>query len=61
MRRSIQVLSAVFFVSLIVLICNTGVRSYEAQVILDQMGIRNSRNLQGGVAAVRKLGLYPAE
>jgi rhodanese-related sulfurtransferase len=45
----------------IVLICNTGVRSYEAQAILDQMGIRNSRNLQGGVAAVRKLGLYPAE
>jgi NADPH-dependent 2,4-dienoyl-CoA reductase/sulfur reductase-like enzyme/rhodanese-related sulfurtransferase len=40
----------------IVLICNTGVRSYEAQVTLDQAGIRNSYNLQGGMAAVKKLG-----
>ena len=40
----------------IVLICNTGVRSYEAQVTLDQVGIRNSFNLQGGMAAVKKLG-----
>jgi len=44
----------------IVLICNTGVRSYEAQITLDQMGIRDSYNLQGGVAAIRKLGLDPA-
>ena len=40
----------------IVLICNTGVRSYEAQVTLDLVGIRNSFNLQGGMAAVKKLG-----
>ena len=41
----------------IVLICNTGVRSYEAQVTLDHMGIKNSYNLQGGVAAFKKWGL----
>jgi len=41
----------------LVLICNTGVRSYEAQVFLDHVGLRNSLNLQGGVAALRKWGL----
>jgi len=41
----------------LVLICNTGVRSYEAQVFLDQMGLPDSHNLQGGVAALRKWGL----
>ena len=40
-----------------VLICNTGVRSYEAQVTLDQMGIKDTYNLQGGVAALKKWGL----
>lgn len=41
----------------LVLICNTGVRSYEAQLFLDHMGIRNSFNLQGGAAALKKWGL----
>ena len=41
----------------LVLICNTGVRSYEAQISLDQMGIHNTYNLQGGVAAIKKWGL----
>ena len=41
----------------LVLICNTGVRSYEAQVTLDQMGIKDSYNIQGGVAALKKWGL----
>ncbi len=41
----------------IVLICNTGVRSYEAQITLDQAGLRESYNLQGGMAAVKKWGL----
>ena len=41
----------------IVLICNTGVRSYEAQVALGQMGVKNTYNLQGGVAALKKLGI----
>jgi len=40
-----------------VLICNTGVRSYEAQVTLDEIGIRDTYNLQGGVAALKKWGL----
>ena len=41
----------------ILLICNTGVRSYEAQVTLDHMGIRESFNLQGGMAALKTWGL----
>jgi NADPH-dependent 2,4-dienoyl-CoA reductase/sulfur reductase-like enzyme/rhodanese-related sulfurtransferase len=41
----------------IVLICNTGVRSYEAQVSLDKVGVRQTYNLQGGVAALKKWGL----
>jgi len=41
----------------LVLICNTGVRSYEAQITLDQMGITDTYNLQGGMAAVKKWGL----
>jgi pyruvate/2-oxoglutarate dehydrogenase complex dihydrolipoamide dehydrogenase (E3) component/rhodanese-related sulfurtransferase len=41
----------------LILICNTGVRSYEAQITLDQMGMRNSFNIQGGVAALKKWGL----
>jgi len=41
----------------LVLICNTGVRSYEAQITLDQMGIHDTYNLQGGVAAIKRWGL----
>lgn len=41
----------------VVLICNTGVRSYEAQVTLDEMGIQDTYNLQGGVAYLKKWGL----
>lgn len=41
----------------ILLICNTGVRSYEAQITLDQVGIKDSFNLQGGMAAVKEWGL----
>ncbi len=41
----------------LILVCNTGVRSYEAQVALDQAGLGNCLNLQGGVAALKKLGL----
>jgi rhodanese-related sulfurtransferase len=40
----------------ILLICNTGVRSYEAQITLDQLGIKDTLNLQGGIAAVKKWG-----
>jgi len=41
----------------IVLICNTGVRSFEAQGMLDQAEVRQTYNLQGGVAALKKLGV----
>ncbi len=41
----------------IALICNTGVRSYEAQLILTQMGIEETYNVQGGMAALKKWGL----
>jgi NADPH-dependent 2,4-dienoyl-CoA reductase/sulfur reductase-like enzyme/rhodanese-related sulfurtransferase len=41
----------------LVLICNTGVRSYEAQLTLEHMGITDTCNLQGGVACVKKWGL----
>lgn len=40
----------------VVLVCNSGVRSYEAQVMLDAAGIKNTFNLSGGVAAVKKWG-----
>ncbi|MCF8032763.1 MAG: FAD-dependent oxidoreductase [Desulfarculaceae bacterium] len=40
----------------VVLVCNSGVRSYEAQVMLDGAGINNTYNLSGGVAAVKKWG-----
>lgn len=41
----------------LLLICNTGVRSFEAQRILDQAGIRDTLNVEGGVAALKKWGL----
>lgn len=40
----------------VVLVCNSGARSYEAQVMLDAAGIKNTYNLSGGVAAVKKWG-----
>lgn len=35
------------------LICDTGPRSYEAQVFLTSKGIKKTRNIQGGIAMVR--------
>ncbi len=40
----------------LLLICNSGVRSYEAQVALDHLGIKRTRNLQGGVGGLKKWG-----
>jgi NADPH-dependent 2,4-dienoyl-CoA reductase/sulfur reductase-like enzyme/rhodanese-related sulfurtransferase len=40
----------------LVLICNSGVRSYEAQCMLDAAGITRTYNLSGGIAAVKKWG-----
>lgn len=41
----------------VVLVCNTGARSYEAQIILDEQGFGNVVNVQGGMAAIRKYGV----
>ncbi len=41
----------------IILICNTGARSYEAQVTLRDQGLENVLNLQGGMAGLRKAGV----
>lgn len=41
----------------IVLVCNTGARSYEAQVMLDEKGYKNVTNIHGGMAAIKKFGV----
>ncbi len=41
----------------VVLICNTGARSYEAQIMLHQKGFDNVINLHGGMAALRQWGM----
>lgn len=41
----------------VVLICNTGARSYEAQVMLDDKGFKDVINVQGGMAAIKKYGV----
>ena len=38
---------------LLYIICDTGPRSYEAQVVLAAAGINNTRNIQGGVAMIK--------
>ncbi len=43
----------------LVLVCNSGVRSYEAQILLDEAGIKNTLNLAGGVAGLKWAGLNP--
>ena len=45
----------------LVLVCNSGVRSYEAQILLDEAGIKNTLNLAGGVAGLKWAGLNPLE
>ena len=47
----------------VVLICNSGVRSYEAMRQLEAAGITNTVNLSGGVAAAKKWGeaIIPAQ
>lgn len=41
----------------LILVCNSGVRSFEAHVTLEHLGIGPTRNLQGGVGAMKKWGL----
>lgn len=42
----------------LVKIANTAVRPFQAQITLDQMEIRDSNNLRGDVAALKKLRLF---
>ena len=37
------------------LLCDTGPRSYEAQVFLRSRGLDNTRNIQGGFAMIRAI------
>ncbi len=41
----------------VVLVCNTGARSYEAQIMLDEKGFENVVNVHGGMAAIKKYGV----
>ncbi len=41
----------------IILLCNTGVRSYEAQLNLREMGMDDPRSVQGGIVTLNKCGL----
>ena len=41
----------------IVLVCNTGLRSYEAQLDLAALGRTNTRSVQGGVSSAKRLGV----
>jgi rhodanese-related sulfurtransferase len=41
----------------IILLCNTGVRSYEAQLNLREMGLNEPVSVQGGIVTLNKCGL----
>lgn len=41
----------------VVLICNTGLRSYEAQLALAAAGKKDSRSVQGGISSAKRLGM----
>ncbi|WP_243439092.1 FAD-dependent oxidoreductase [Fundidesulfovibrio soli] len=43
----------------VVLICNTGIRSYEAQITMEQAGFKGVLNLYGGMAALKQSGADP--
>ena len=40
-----------------VLVCNTGARSYEAQIMLTHKGRKNVVNIHGGMASIKKFGV----
>ena len=41
----------------LIVVCKTGERSYDAQVILKSMGLRENYNLQGGLLYLQRLGI----
>lgn len=40
----------------VVLVCNTGLRAYESQLLLTRLGVANTVSVQGGMVAVHKIG-----
>ncbi len=40
----------------VVLVCNTGLRAYESQLMLKELGVTNTVNVQGGMVAMHKIG-----
>ena len=40
----------------VVLVCNTGLRSYEAQLDLAALGVTNTRSVLGGMSSAKRLG-----
>lgn len=45
----------------VVLVCNTGIRSYEAQITLGQAGFKDVLNVHGGMAGLKQSGKDPLE
>lgn len=45
----------------IVLICNTGGRSYESQIILQHAGLTDTLNVQGGMGIQKQTGFDPSQ
>ncbi|MGO8945254.1 MAG: FAD-dependent oxidoreductase [Syntrophobacteraceae bacterium] len=45
----------------LLLVCDSGTRSYEAMRCMDRAGIDNTVNIQGGVALLKKSGVLKAE
>ncbi len=41
----------------VILVCNTGARSYEAQINLDAAGIKNNLSISGGIAGLKEAGI----
>ncbi len=41
----------------VVLVCNTGLRSYEAQLGLDALGVTDTRSVLGGMSSAKRLGV----
>ena len=44
----------------IILICNTGLRSFDAQLDLTKNGYTNTRSVLGGISSAKKLGVLPS-
>ncbi len=43
----------------VAIVCNTGLRSYDSQLLMTQHGITNTVNAMGGMQSISKMGLKP--